>query len=79
MQCCCAQNANYLDDVKPGLGALKAPSICHIVDNHKCICSSKIDCCESIVEPTHVKGERQGRLRREKEEDKEEEEEEKKE
>ena len=56
MQCMlCANNChgNYLDDVEPGLGVLKAPSVCHIVHNHKCICSSKVDCSEGIVEPVH--------------------------
>jgi len=56
MQCMlCANNChgNYLDDVEPGLGVLKAPSVCHIVHNHKRICSSKVDCSEGIVEPVH--------------------------
>ena len=54
MICC---HDNYLDDVEPGLGVLKASSVCHIVHNHKCICSSKIDCSEGIVEPMHRKRE----------------------
>ena len=40
----------YLDDGKPSFSVLKTLPVCHVVHNHKRICSPEIDCCQCIME-----------------------------